>query len=329
MSHLDEDNENNIDLISICSVDGEENESSYDSNFLSYVASVCDNTLGNGFKVYDNSLYDEDCDENQPIFCQDVQKGSLHGVINPLFEEDMEFPYLVENEFNTDTLSYYYEKSDVSYSKYECESIEEIASHDINKKVFDEMVIENLLAPCKDFYDGHSNTKTNLFVDCEEPFEDYGLVLDYDIDEICEYHSNISFEYHPIMQKDTQFEGTSIPFPHVEYDAFIFEIDRMHDSLNEEIFQFESNTYKHVDQNFHDVQVVEIESNFCMHCESQGLVPILLNELFKKIDLIGKIDMNNVSSLPHACLDENQVLTEVKVVRKFGGPMPFFLYSRW
>ena len=64
LSHLDEDNEKNIDLISICFVDGEENEFSCSSDFSSYATSVCDNTLGNGFKVYDNALYDEDCDDN-------------------------------------------------------------------------------------------------------------------------------------------------------------------------------------------------------------------------------------------------------------------------
>ena len=61
--------------------------------------------MGNEFEVYTNALYGEDCDDDQPIFCQNIRSESLHGVINPLFEEHMEVSDLVENDFNDDTLS--------------------------------------------------------------------------------------------------------------------------------------------------------------------------------------------------------------------------------
>ena len=49
------------------------------------------------------------------------------------------------------------------------------------------------------------------------------------------------------MHKHTQFEGIRDPFPHVEYESFIFKVDSMPDSLNDENFQFEFDSYKHVD----------------------------------------------------------------------------------
>ena len=99
--------------------------------------------MGSEFKVYTNPLYGEEFDIDQLMFCQDVQQGSLHGVINPLFEEHMELLDLVENDLNTDTLSYCYKRSSGSSSECDGESIDEIASHDMNNKVFDEMVIKN------------------------------------------------------------------------------------------------------------------------------------------------------------------------------------------
>ena len=55
-----------------------------------------------------------------------------------------------------------------------------------------------------------------------------------------------------VMHTDTQFQGMCDPFPHVEYDAFIFETDSIHDSSNEEEFEFEFDICKYVDQNFHN-----------------------------------------------------------------------------
>ena len=71
--------------------------------------------------------------------------------------------------------------------------------------------------------------------------KDSRLVSIFDIDDICEYKSDCSFEYYPVIHKDTQFQGMCDPFPHVEYDAFIFKTDSMHDSFDEENFQFDSN----------------------------------------------------------------------------------------
>ena len=120
LNHLYEDNESNFDLYSTCFIDGVDGVSSCDdSDFSSHAENFHEDKMGNGFKVYTNTLYDEDCDDDQPIFCQDVQKGSLHGIINPLFEKHMECSDLVEDEFNDDTLSYCCEKSD--FSSFVCD----------------------------------------------------------------------------------------------------------------------------------------------------------------------------------------------------------------
>ena len=85
-----QDNEENIFRDTICMVEEMESESSSNSDFSSYVESLHEDEMGSEFKVYTNALYDEDFDDDQPIFCQNFQKGSLLGTINPLFEEDME-----------------------------------------------------------------------------------------------------------------------------------------------------------------------------------------------------------------------------------------------
>ena len=112
LNHLYEDNESNLDLYSTCFVDGVDGVSSCgDSDFSSHAENFHGDKMGNGFKVYTNALYDEDCDDDQPIFCQDVQKGSLHGIINPLFAKHPKFSNLVEPGINDDESSYCYEKS--------------------------------------------------------------------------------------------------------------------------------------------------------------------------------------------------------------------------
>ena len=80
------DNEENVIMDTICLVGEIECESSNSSNFSSYIEGLHDDEMGSEFKMYTNALYDEDINDDQPIFCQNVQRGSLHGVINPLFE---------------------------------------------------------------------------------------------------------------------------------------------------------------------------------------------------------------------------------------------------
>ena len=112
LNHLHEDNESNFDLYSTCFIDGVENESACSPDFSSHAESLHEEKMGNDFKVYTNTLYDEDCDDEQPIFCPNVQRGSLYGIINPLFEEDMEVLDLVGLNANGDILSYCFNESE-------------------------------------------------------------------------------------------------------------------------------------------------------------------------------------------------------------------------
>lgn len=110
------DNEEKIFLDTICMVEVMESESSSDSDFSSYAESLHEDDTSSSFKIYTNALYDQDFNDEQPVFCQNFQRGSLHWVINPLFEvEDVEVSDL-ENEFNADTLSDCCNQSDCSSS---------------------------------------------------------------------------------------------------------------------------------------------------------------------------------------------------------------------
>ena len=215
-------------------------------------------------------------------------------------------------------LTYCCKRSDVSPSECDGTNINEIAFHDKNK-MFDKVVIEDQYTPCNDFYDDFFNV-TDSFADCEEPFEDPGVVSDNDIDDICEYKSECSCEYYPVMQKDIQCQGMYDLFPYTEYDAFIFEVNNMLDSANEEDFYFQSSSYKHVVQSFHNEQEFENEASFYMHYGSKNEDLVLLTVEFQDVDLIGETDRRSIFNLPHTCLDENQVFDKGKGCDKVWWP---------
>ena len=137
-----QNNEENVIMDNICLVGEIESESSSSSDFSSYVESLHEDEMGNEFKVYTNSLYDEDCDDDQPTFFQNVQRGSLHGVINPLFEDDMEVSDLVEDDINCDTQSYCCNKSDCSSSICDRKYSNDATFYELEGEVLDEVFIE-------------------------------------------------------------------------------------------------------------------------------------------------------------------------------------------
>lgn len=238
MNHLRENNESNIDLYATFFIDGVDVVSSCDdSDFSSsYAKSVHDSGVRNDFKVFTNPLYGEYFYVDQHITCYNIYKGALHGVVNPLFEEHMECSDLVNADIDDDMLSYYCKRSNCSSSRCDNENDNDVASCDVDNKVLEEVVIKNQLAPCNEFYGEYSNMMANPFVDFKEPLEDFGLVSNIDVDDICEYKSDFSFEYHSVIHEDTQFQALCDPFPQVEYETFIFKIDNMHNSFDEEDF---------------------------------------------------------------------------------------------
>ena len=121
----------------ICLVEKIESESSYSFDFSSYAESLHEDEMDSEFEVYTNALYDEGCDDEKPMFCPNVQRGSLHGVINQLFEEKMEVSDLVGLDANGDTLSYYYNKSKYCSSIFYIEFSNDVSFCDLKDEVLE------------------------------------------------------------------------------------------------------------------------------------------------------------------------------------------------
>lgn len=70
LNHLKGDNESNFDSYYACFIDGVNDVSSNDDSdsSSSHDESVLENGVRSGFKVYTNALYDEDLDDDRPIF---------------------------------------------------------------------------------------------------------------------------------------------------------------------------------------------------------------------------------------------------------------------
>ena len=117
----------------------------------------------------------------------------------------MECSNLVENDLNGDKLSYYYKRWDCSSSEFDSDYGDDVASHNMDNKVLDKVISENQHGPCNEFYDEYSNVMNNPFTNLKGPFEYLGLVWDVDIDSMCEYKSNCSFEYNPSIHKNAYF----------------------------------------------------------------------------------------------------------------------------
>ena len=90
------------------------------------------------------------------FFFHNVQKGSLHGIINPLFEEHLEISDLVELDFDDDALSNYYEKLDFFSSSYDNDCERDVA---FNDEGCDQVVVEDQLTCNKKFYDDSYEVK--------------------------------------------------------------------------------------------------------------------------------------------------------------------------
>lgn len=62
-----------------------------DSASSSYSDYNVESLLGSGsnsdFKVFNNILYNEELNMDQPTTCPNIYKGALHGIVNPLFED--------------------------------------------------------------------------------------------------------------------------------------------------------------------------------------------------------------------------------------------------
>ena len=158
----------------------------------------------------------------------------MHGVINPLFEEDMEVSDLVGLDANSDILSYCCNKSKYCSSIYDIEFSNDVAFCEFEDEVFDGVVFEEKLTLHSKFYDDSYEVKTNQHFNCEDTLGGYGVISDFDDDVMCEYKSDYSFEIQLATFEEMQSQGMSDiynSFDEVEYKAFIFSIDDVHESV--------------------------------------------------------------------------------------------------
>jgi hypothetical protein len=89
---------------------------------------VDDSGLGSDFKIFNNVLYDEEFAMDQPTTCPNIYKGALHGIINPLFEDQNDLLDEGCVDLNCDSLSLCCKGS--SYSSSDCDS-----DYDLNSLV--------------------------------------------------------------------------------------------------------------------------------------------------------------------------------------------------
>ena len=186
MSHFKKYNASNIDVYSTCLI-GEVDivSSCNDSNLSSsHAKSIHDNNIENGFKVFTNPLYDENFDVGQHITCYNAYNGALHGIINPLFEERMEFLDLVNTNLDDDTLSYYNRRSDFFSSRCDNDNDGGVASYDVHNELLDEAIVEDQPTLYKEVYGEFSNMIANPFFDCKD-FLNPRLVSNIEMNGIC------------------------------------------------------------------------------------------------------------------------------------------------
>lgn len=297
----------------ICCVEEIEKESSYNSDFSSHVESCHEDKVGSEFKVYNNALYDDACEDEQSMFYPNVQRGSLHGVINPLFEEDVEFSDLAGLDANCDTLSYCCNKLEYCSSIPDVEISNDAIFGECEDEVFDGVSFEEKLTLHGNFCDDSNEVNTNQHFNYEDTSEGYEMFSDYDEDVICDYKSDCSFDIQLETLEEMQSQGELKMhdiynfFYENESEHFVFLVDSMHESVNKDEFQFYVDIHENVDVIFHSEQEVSIMPSFNMCYESQGVDSVLLSDEIRDVYIIGETDMRSNFSLPHVSSDENRV----------------------
>ena len=303
---------------STCLVEEIERESSYNSDFSSYTESFHEDEMGSKFKVYTNTLYDDACEDEQPMFCPNVQKGLLHGVINPLFEDDMEVSGLAGLDANCDTLSYYCNKSNYCSSISDVESSNDVVFGECEDEVFNGVVFEDKLTLHGKIYDDSNEVNANKHFNYENTSEGYEIFSDCDEDVMCEYKSDYSFDIQPETLEEMQIQGELKMhdiynfFYEVENEHFAFLVDNMHESVSNDEFQFDVGIHENVDMYFHSEIEVKIMPNFYMNYGSKRDGFFLPSDLLYDDNMIGETDRRSDFSLPHESSDENHVYDKRK-----------------
>ena len=199
--------------------------------------------MGSEFKIYNNALYDA-CEDEQPMFCPDVQRGSLHGIINPLFADDMEVSDAMGLDANLDALSYYCSESDCCFSVSNVKFSNDMVTAECEDEVFDGVIFEEKPTLHGNVYNDSNEVNTNRHFSYEDTSAGYELFSECDEDVMCKYESDSLFDIQPEtleeMQSPGEFKMHDIYnlFCGVENEDFVFQLDSMHDPVSRDEFQF-------------------------------------------------------------------------------------------
>ena len=92
----------------------------------------------------------------------------------------------------------------------------------------------------------------------------------------------------------------------VEYQAFVFSVEGIHNSVSDDQFPFDVSCNDHTESFFHSEKDEESMSDFYMHYEDHDSF-VLPNELIANVDMFGETNGNENQNLPHEDVKENQV----------------------
>ena len=156
------------------------------------------------------------------------------------------------------------------------------------------------------FLDDISNLVINPFLECEEIVVcvESDLVATKVANEVKSDCTNLS---HTDAQGELQFHDTCDSLNEVEYEAFVFPIDDVHELVDHSQFQFDIIDHEHANLYFHSEEEEEDASSFYMHYENGDSHFVFPNKVIESVDVLGEENENEIFSLPHDERNENQV----------------------
>ena len=160
------------------------------------------------------------------------------------------------------------------------------------------------LSMSKHFLDVFSSLVINLLLECEEVAVCVQSNL-VEIDIANEVKSDFTGPSHMDAQGELQFHDTCDSVNEVEYEAFVFPIDDVHESVDDGHFQFDIRGSEHANSYFHSEKEEEDASSFYMHYENGDSYFVLPTKVIESVDVLGEANENESFSLPQDVENEN------------------------
>ena len=155
------------------------------------------------------------------------------------------------------------------------------------------------------FHDDFCDLVSNNLLECEENVAYVQSKL-WSTDIANEEKSNFTF----LSYLDAQGELPSDSFNllnEVEYQAFVFPVEGVHDSISDDQFPLDINSYDNTDSFFYSDQDEEINVDLYMHCEDDDNSFFFPNKVIESADVLGKTKEKDNFILPQENVNENQV----------------------